>query len=214
MSDSNQVQQQQFWDKEAGKYDLAVKILNSHFLKEIPRLIPSEKLKDKKVLEVACGTGLITQHLATSAELVATDISEAMLSICQQRIAFYENKSEIKFLKAGVYNIPFPDRSFDLVVCGNLLHLLDEPARGLFELKRVLKLSGELIVPTFCHGETPMARAISHVLSWFGFPVITRFKSGTLELLIEACGFEIKEQRILPGPIPVYWLSVAQSLKD
>lgn len=172
MSDDNQIQQQQYWDKEAGKYDLAVKILNNQFLKEVPRLITPEKLKDKKVLEVASGTGLITQYLTNSAELLATDISEAMLAICQQRIFFHKNVSDIKFLKAGVYNLPFPDRSFDIVVCGNLLHLLDDPVRGLLEMERVLMPSGELIVPTFCHGETLKAKAISHVLGWFGFPVI------------------------------------------
>ena len=45
--------------------------------------------------------------------------------------------------------LPYPDSSFDKVVAGNVIHLLDNPLTALSELNRVCKDGGMLIIPTY-----------------------------------------------------------------
>lgn len=46
-----------------------------------------------------------------------------------------------------------PDASFDKVVAGNVIHLLDNPSAALHELERVCKTGGKLIIPTYINIE-------------------------------------------------------------
>ncbi len=45
--------------------------------------------------------------------------------------------------------LSYPDGSFDKVVAGNVIHLLDNPLTALYELNRVCKDGGQLIIPTY-----------------------------------------------------------------
>jgi ubiquinone/menaquinone biosynthesis C-methylase UbiE len=72
----------------------------------------------KRVLETAAGTGIATRALrstlAADVELVVTDLNEPMLEHAKAKFAADEN---IAFQPANAMNLPFPDASFDAVVC-------------------------------------------------------------------------------------------------
>ncbi|MBQ5552814.1 MAG: class I SAM-dependent methyltransferase [Erysipelotrichaceae bacterium] len=57
--------------------------------------------------------------------------------------------SNITFQKANITSLPYADESFDKVVAGNVIHLLDQPLAALKELDRVCKTNGLLIIPTY-----------------------------------------------------------------
>lgn len=87
----------------------------------------------QRILDAGCGEGFAMRAVlgGTSAEVVGLDGSAEAL-----RVAGALNPG--RGLAAGdLYALPFPDRSFDLVVCMEVLEHLDEPARGLRELCRV-----------------------------------------------------------------------------
>ena len=83
------------------------------------------------VLEVGCGEGLLADHLikrARPARFEACDVALRPAPGIDPQIALRE---------ASIYDLPFPDRSFDLVICCEVLEHLQDPAAGLAELARV-----------------------------------------------------------------------------
>ena len=78
--------------------------------------------------------------------LTATDYSLKMLRKARSNCAPLTN---IKYEQADITELNYPDESFDKVVAGNVIHLLDEPLKALSELNRVCKNGGKLIIPTY-----------------------------------------------------------------
>ena len=69
-----------------------------------------------------------------------------MLNKAKKNCAVFQN---ITFSQADIAALPYPDGSFDKVVAGNVIHLLDNPMTALSELNRVCKDGGMLIIPTY-----------------------------------------------------------------
>jgi len=104
--------------------------------------IVTEMLKDvkfrdgrysDKILDVGCGTGFVSS-LYPSFDITGVDISDGMLE-----------QNPYTWKKAPAEQLPFPDDTFDFVVCRSLLHHLDDPRLGLREMFRVLKSGGKWV---------------------------------------------------------------------
>lgn len=114
------------------------------------------RLQDKKyddILEIACGTGRVTKHLATSVKhdtLTATDLNADMISVAKEIV----NNDTIKWMPADAMELPFEDGSFDLVVMQFGIMFLPDKEKGLKEAYRVLKTGGKLIYNTWNKVET------------------------------------------------------------
>ena len=96
-----------------------------------------KELPPARVLDVACGTGFLTQHLR--GEITGVDQSETMVAIARERCP------RAAVLRADGLALPFPDGSFDRVFTGHFYgHLRDEDReRFLAEARRV---APELVV--------------------------------------------------------------------
>jgi SAM-dependent methyltransferase len=85
------------------------------------------------VLEVGTGEGRLAEHLLRSGarprRFVATDLSTERVD--------RDIDPLIEIREASVYDLPFEDRSFDLVVCCEVLEHLERPSHGLAEVARV-----------------------------------------------------------------------------
>jgi ubiquinone/menaquinone biosynthesis C-methylase UbiE len=96
-----------------------------------------------RVLEVACGTGILTERLlrrlGERGTLVATDLNEAMIAHGRARIP---RSPRLEWRQADGTNLPFPDRSFDAVVCEFGLMFFPDKAAGVREAFRVLRPGG------------------------------------------------------------------------
>lgn len=98
--------------------------------------------KNKKALELGCGTGIFTKYLAEIfKEIIAIDISEDMIEIAKQRI----KNDNVKFQIVDIHNLPFNNESFDIVVGISVLHHLNVYV-ALNEIYRVLKFDGILLL--------------------------------------------------------------------
>lgn len=140
-----------FWDRVAGVYDIAMKLKNGRvnrlFCAQVAELIqPADT-----VLECACGTGMISVCIAPRCRtLVATDFSDGMLVQTRKKCRRFAN---VRVEKSNILRLQYPDDSFDKVVAGNVIHLLDAPEQAFAELMRVCRPGGLLILPTYVNRE-------------------------------------------------------------
>lgn len=97
--------------------------------------------KAKKILEVGCGTGVITAELRekTNAKIVAIDIDERMINEAKK------NVQEVEFLVADATDLSMNDKVYDFVISQYLFLWLSEPKIALDEMVRVCKKRGYVI---------------------------------------------------------------------
>ena len=136
-----------FWDSVAGVYDVFVNVVNRRTHVELREIVADLIQPGDRVLECACGTGLLTEVIARRCDRVtATDFAPKMLARAKKNCAAFDN---IAFEPADITALKYADGSFDAVVAGNVIHLLDNPMKALGELDRVCRLGGRLIIPTY-----------------------------------------------------------------
>ena len=130
-----------FWDRVASVYDLFEDVYNRKVYRGTGKTVADEIKPTDDVLECACGTGAISVFIAPVCKhLTATDFSEGMLRQTARKVRQYKN---VEIRKADMTELDYPDASFDAVVAGNVIHLLDDPVAALNELMRVCKPSGK-----------------------------------------------------------------------
>lgn len=99
-----------------------------------------EPLTDKRVLEVACGTGRFTVMLADrGADIVGMDISEAMLEQGRRKARAAGVEGTLEFMQGDAGRLPFPDDHFDAVFAMRFFHLAPDPEAYIREMRRVSK---------------------------------------------------------------------------
>jgi 2-polyprenyl-3-methyl-5-hydroxy-6-metoxy-1,4-benzoquinol methylase len=110
----------------------------------------AEQLPCNRYLDAGCGDGRYLAALARMParpeRIAATDISERILEVA--RAAAAEAGVEVEAVRANLEALPYPDGSFDVVLCTQVIEHLLDPARGLAELARVLARGGTAIVTT------------------------------------------------------------------
>jgi len=105
-------------------------------------------LEEKRVLEVACGTGRFTVMMAQQgAEITGLDISGAMLAQGRRKAKAAGVDDNVEFMRGDAARLPFPDDHFDAVFAMRFFHLADRPVTFLRELRRVSK--GQVFFDTF-----------------------------------------------------------------
>ncbi|MBX3390682.1 MAG: class I SAM-dependent methyltransferase [Phycisphaeraceae bacterium] len=99
-----------------------------------------------RILELACGTGIVTeciaQALPSGASLIATDISEPMLAHARTT---YSGAPGVTFQTADACALPFKDGSFDLIACQYGVMFFPDKVKAMREARRVLAPGGAYI---------------------------------------------------------------------
>jgi SAM-dependent methyltransferase len=127
----------QYYDRRASEYEH-----NEAFREEpsedLPGLLHAiSVLPPARVLDVACGTGFLTQHLGS--DLTGLDQSEAMLEVARRRVPWAE------FVRGDAFRMPFAEDSFDRVFASFFYGLLPlEDRRGFLQEAR--RVGDELIL--------------------------------------------------------------------
>lgn len=106
-------------------------------------------LQGKEVLDVGCGTGIITLLALQkgAAKVVCGDISNYMLEVGRTNaIRQGYGADRIDFQELDAESLPFEDSSFDFVMTGMTLGLLPNPEKAVSEMVRVLRPGGFLSV--------------------------------------------------------------------
>lgn len=205
--DTEMIKMSSFWDTFAGIYDLNEKLFNRSVNKQMCRALESEIPKGALVLDCAAGTGMLSMAAAKNAKKVlCTDYSGRMLIQAMK-----------KARRNGVYNIGFsrrditalkdPDSCFDVVIAGNVMHLLDDPEKAFSELVRVTKKGGKIIIPTYLTKESGLIfKLCIKIYKLLGFaPTADFYTEGYIRFIeknAEKNGCTDYSTRLLLGNIP------------
>lgn len=106
----------------------------------------SQFVKDKRVLDVACGSGYGSNYLAKEGakKVIGLDCSAEAIDYAKDKFS-YKN---LEFLVGDAHNLPFKDKSFDVVVGFEMIEHLNDTKRFLSEVKRVIKKGGIILLST------------------------------------------------------------------
>ena len=104
-----------------------------------------------KVLDIGAGPGMLAIELAKrapSAQVMGIDPSDEMVSLAYGNVwhAPAEVRERVQFQRGSAELVPFPDKSFDLVVSTLALHHVKEPIKMFNEVARVLKPNGRFMI--------------------------------------------------------------------
>lgn len=152
-----------------------------------------------RVLELGFGTGLNARHYGEIDELVVVEPNPGMKALAERRLAAAGRPGRVE-LAAGEA-LPFTDASFDAVVCTFTLCSVEDPARVVRELWRVLRPGGELLFAEHGLSDRPGVQAWQRRIT----PLWSYF-SGGCRLDVDVCSllrdarFELDELRSNPMP--------------
>lgn len=184
-----------FGNRWAKRYDFAMSGDGRTYAQIVSRM-KKVLSKDMAVLELACGTGLLSVRIAGSVKLLeATDFSEEMIRQAKAKA----HSSRLHFSVQDATNLPYTPGTFDAVVISNALHIMPEPEKALAEIRRVLKPGGILIAPTFTAAGSLSGRMRIRFMELSGFKVFYKWTpQGYLDFL-EENGFEIVRRKTFDG---------------
>jgi len=181
----------------ASLYDLVFSPAIDGVYERIARQVV-EATPSGKILDVGCGPGRLAIHLVQETPgviVTGVDISPDMIALARRRAQESDLTDRLDFQVADVGALPFPDNAFDLVVSTLSLHHWPDPVRGLAEIRRVLKPTGQAYIYDVAdwifrlthHGipqTTILAKApfafepIEAVWSVGSVPIVTGFRLG------------------------------------
>ena len=143
------------------------------------------------VLDVACGPGILSAAIATSArEVVAFDLTPEMLKKAAQRCAGLAN---VAFREGNAAELPFADASFDAVVTRLSVHHFDRPGSVISEIFRVLRRGGKFVVADVISSEVPTEAELQNAIEILRDPSHVRMLPGSeLLSLVSGAGFAIE----------------------
>jgi len=98
-----------------------------------------------RVLEIGAGTGVNFAYYKDGAQVVATELDPYMLEKAREKLARTTN-GQIELRQASAEDLPFEDNSFDMVIDTLVLCSVQNPAKALSEIRRVLKPGGQFRV--------------------------------------------------------------------
>ena len=190
-----------FWDFCAPFYDIAQKTNGNTYTKMIEK-VREHVPQNATVLEVAAGTGAISIAVADKVKSIyCTDISERMLLIARRK-ANKRRISNISFANLDALDIDIQDNCFDVIIAGQVLHLLNDPIKAASELRRVAK--DTVILPmSFIKNLYGMAKFKMTFFRLLGFNPRYEFDGHSYAEFLQEIGFENCTIIEIPGNIPM-----------
>lgn len=176
-----------FWNKWASRYDRTMSGSRNTYdfiIREIKKTLN----RDMTVLELACGTGLVSGRIAGSVKMLeATDFSEDMIRKAKEKA----HSCRLHFSVQDATNLPYAPETFDAVIISNALHVMPSPDKALSEIARVLKSNGILIAPTFTMADTFLGKMQMRIMELSGFKVFHKWSSDAYLKYLNASGFKV-----------------------
>lgn len=198
-----------FWGRNAIRYDRFMRKDQAAYEALYAQIRPV--VKDKTVLELAAGTGLIAKNIVGGARHIeATDASPEMIAEAKKD----NHWKKLHFSVQNMFHLPYADGSFDVVIAANVLHVVPEPEKALGEIRRVLKDDGVLIAPTFTHGDNGFwGRVRAFCMELAEFPLHSRWTGAAYRSFLEENGWEVSKSTVWKASFPLTYAECVKKME-
>ena len=135
------------WDRAAPDYESLWQVQLASAQSQLLAL--ASLLPGEDVLDVACGTGLVTfsaaQAVGPAGRVLGIDLSGQMVEAARRR-AEERKVLNASFVRMDAETLDLPDASFDVALCGLGLMYMPDPEKAVREMRRVLRPGGRLVL--------------------------------------------------------------------
>jgi len=163
------------------------------------------------VVDVGCGTGFLTQHVAmrtqSTGKIVGVDLSQSMLQTAKDNMAKLGLLESVEFKVGDAEKLPVDDCFADAVVGNMILHHCPRPRRAISEMTRILKEGGRLAIADLeRHSERWLREEMAD--RWLGFELAKTRKwledAGLEDVKVElsrtkCCGISLHGRKVEIG---------------
>lgn len=122
------------------KKNILQKLWHTQKLAQVLTLLPKDT---KKILDIGCSSAILTAEVAKArpkSQITGLDSYNAAIDFARKKYP------HISFVVADAHHLPFPDQSFNLVICTETLEHVTDPTRVLDEMRRILTKNGRAII--------------------------------------------------------------------
>lgn len=190
--------QRRVWERAAPSYDRQIA-----FFEKVQFGGGREWLGERargRILEVAIGTGRNLPHYPADATVTGIELSPAMIAIARQRAADLGRAVELR--EGDAARLPFPDGSFDTVVCALSLCSIPDPGTAIREMARVLVPGGQLLLLDHIRSTWPPIYAAQWLLERLTIRLAGEHFTRRQLPLVRAAGLEIvAAERLKAGTV-------------
>ena len=196
-----------FWNRNAKRYDRFMRKDRAAYEKLYELIRPV--VKARTVLELAAGTGLIAKNIVRAASHIeVTDSSEEMIAEAKRN----NRSAKLHFSVRDMFCLPYADKSFDVVIVSNALHIVPQPEKALAEIRRVLQDDGVLIAPTFTHaGNSFSGKVRAFFMKLAGFPLRSKWTSEKYLRFLRQNGWAVRKSVVLKASFPLTYAECVKS---
>lgn len=109
------------------------------------KLLPFVEIKgNEKFIEVGCGNGAVSKHIAEEYHLnvTGTDVDPEQIQLAEKKTG---QTSNLRFLVSSGTDLPFEENEFDIVLSFGVMHHISNWLDVFAEIKRVLKPKGHFV---------------------------------------------------------------------
>jgi ArsR family transcriptional regulator len=156
------------------------------------------------------GTGRILELVSSrAARAVGVDMNAEMLALARARIE-KAALNHVQVRRGDLFQLPYGERSFDLITLHQVLHYLEDPSAAVAEAARVLKPGGKVVIVDFAPHALEFLRE-DHQHRRLGFA------DKEVAQWCKAAGLSLSATRAFPprgasGLTVVVWLAVAPAI--
>lgn len=184
-TESKSVRVKILFDEISPTYDRLNRILSLNidkiWRKKTISLIRKSKDNHFTALDLCCGThdmGLECLRQFPDVKITAMDFSEEMLKAGEPKIQKYILNGQIKTLVGDALNMPFANQSFDVIFCAYGVRNFSDTAKGLLEIRRVLKPGGQVLILDFFNPQNFFNRLFHKTYAQYVLPRLGGWLSG------------------------------------
>ncbi len=162
---------QEWFNEWSNEYDQTLgKIKRHHELLDLAVEMSNVKAGDK-ILDIGCGTGLLSLKFLEAAECTidGIDLSEDMLNIWKDKIEKLNLSNRVKIKSGNAENLEFEDSTFDIVASTVTMHHVKDKQPTLNQIYRILKPKGRFIIGDLdvdTSGDLNDIKRLRHILDY------------------------------------------------
>lgn len=194
-----------FWDWTAKTYDSSTqREEGDEWYSKMGERLSTRLEPHHKVLDFACGTGILTFKIAGAVkEVHGIDTSPRMIELAHQR-ARERAVGNVQFSRRTIFDEALGAASFDVVLAFNVLHLVEDPGAVLRRAGELTRPGGLVVSVTPCAGDA--GRAVRMLLSLPNkiglLPYFHKLRIADVSALVSEAGLEVVESDVLQDTVP------------